>query len=134
MFYNGDAPFPQEMEARLSDAFRGGGSLPQSLQLDLTVKVYNIDKSANHPILARCESLLAFPCCSLRTSIPGFLQNCHIPWTTLRRNAPGVFGKKTAPHPRGLIVYFLYPHLGHTPFSFSSMPHRGQRSLVLPGS
>ena len=66
VFYNGDAPFPQEMEMKLSDAFReagrtkDGGSLPKSLQLDLTVKVYNINKSANHPILARCEPLLAY--------------------------------------------------------------------------
>ena len=45
---------------RLSDAFRDGGRLPQSLQLDLTVKVYNINKSANHPILAKCEPLLAY--------------------------------------------------------------------------
>ena len=51
---------------RLSDAFKTGGQtkdgagLPQSLQLDLTVKVYNINKSANHPILARCEPLLAY--------------------------------------------------------------------------
>ena len=66
VFYNGDAPFPQEAEMRLSDAFResgvtkDGGSLPQSLQLELTVRVYNINKSANHPILARCEPLLAY--------------------------------------------------------------------------
>ena len=66
VFYNGDAPFPQEAEMRLSDAFRNigrtkdGGSLPKSLQLDLTVKVYNINKSANPPILTRCEPLLAY--------------------------------------------------------------------------
>ena len=61
VFYNGDAPFPQEAEMRLSDAFgESGAGLPQPLQLDLTVKVYNINKSANHPILARCEPLLAY--------------------------------------------------------------------------
>ena len=66
VFYNGDAPFPQEAEMRLSDAFKTGGrtkdgtGLPSSLQLDLTVKVYNINKSAGHPILARCEPLLAY--------------------------------------------------------------------------
>ena len=66
VFYNGDAPFPQEAEMKLSDAFKTGGqtkdgtSLPSSLQLDLTVKVYNINKSANHPILTRCEPLLAY--------------------------------------------------------------------------
>lgn len=26
--------------------------------------------------------------------------------------------------------YFLYPHLGQTPFSFSAIPQRGQRSMV----
>ena len=66
VFYNGDAPFPQEAEMKLSDAFKESGrtkdgtSLPSSLQLDLTVKVYNINKTANHPILARCEPLLAY--------------------------------------------------------------------------
>ena len=61
VFYNGDAPFPQEAEMRLSDAFReSGAGLPQSMQLDLTVRVYNINKSANHPILAKCEPLLAY--------------------------------------------------------------------------
>ena len=66
VFYNGDAPFPQEAEMRLSDAFKTGGqtkdgtSLPSSLQMDLTVKVYNINKTANHPILAKCEPLLAY--------------------------------------------------------------------------
>ena len=66
VFYNGDAPFPQEAEMRRSDAFRESGrtndgtSLPSSLQLDLTVKVYNINKTANHPILAKCEPLLAY--------------------------------------------------------------------------
>ena len=61
VFYNGDAPFPQEAEMRLSDAFReSGAGLPQSLQLDLTVRVYNINKSANHPILGKCEPLLAY--------------------------------------------------------------------------
>ena len=57
VFYNGDAPFPQEAEMRLSDAFReSGAGLPHSMQLDLTVKVYNINKSANHPILGKCEA------------------------------------------------------------------------------
>ena len=61
VFYNGDAPFPQEAEMKLSDAFmESNAGLPCSLQLDLTVRVYNINKSANHPILARCEPLLAY--------------------------------------------------------------------------
>lgn len=62
VFYNGDAPFPQEAELHLSDAFKElrTTTLPESLQLDLTVKVYNINKAANHPILAKCEALLAY--------------------------------------------------------------------------
>ena len=27
--------------------------------------------------------------------------------------------------------FFLYPHFGHTPFSFKAMPHKGQRSTVV---
>ena len=66
VFYNGDAPFPQEAEMKLSDVFRehgqaaGGAVRLESLHLDLTVKVYNINKSANHPILTKCEPLLAY--------------------------------------------------------------------------
>ena len=30
--------------------------------------------------------------------------------------------------------YFVYPHLGHTPFSFSAIPHKGQRSIFFWGS
>ena len=30
------------------------------LSLDLTVKIYNINKNANHPILQKCEALLAY--------------------------------------------------------------------------
>ena len=64
VFYNGDDPFPQEKTMKLSDAFiklkDSKMNLPESLTLDLTVKVYNINRSANHPILKKCEALLAF--------------------------------------------------------------------------
>ena len=64
VFYNGDDPFPQEKTMRLSDAFiklkDSKLDLPDSLTLDLTVKVYNINRSAKHPILKKCEALLAF--------------------------------------------------------------------------
>lgn len=70
VFYNGDASFPKEKIMKLSDAFkpelknktltRSGIELPDSCFLDLTVKVYNVNKSANHQILAKCEPLLAF--------------------------------------------------------------------------
>ena len=66
VFYNGDAEFPQEKVMKLSDAFKdikespNLKDLPESLSLDLTVKVYNINKDANHPILKKCEALLAY--------------------------------------------------------------------------
>ena len=66
VFYNGDDAFPQEKIMRLSDAFKDIKhpsplkELPKSLSLDLTVKIYNINKNANHPILQKCEALLAY--------------------------------------------------------------------------
>ena len=71
VFYNGDDAFPQEKIMRLSDAFKDVNSiairqsvpektLPDTISLDLTVKIYNINKNANHPILQKCEALLAY--------------------------------------------------------------------------
>ena len=66
VFYNGDAAFPQEKIMKLSDAFKDVKEsspikeLPESISLDLTVKIYNINKAANHPILKKCEALLAY--------------------------------------------------------------------------
>ena len=66
VFYNGDEAFPQEKIVRLSDAFKdikhpsSLKELPKSLSLDLSVKIYNINKNANHPILQKCEALLAY--------------------------------------------------------------------------
>ena len=66
VFYNGDDAFPQEKIMRLSDAFKdikhpsSLKELPKSLSLDLSVKIYNINKEANHPILQKCEALLAY--------------------------------------------------------------------------
>ena len=66
VFYNGDDAFPQEKIMRLSDAFKdikhpsSLNELPKSLSLDLSVKIYNINKNANHPILQKCEALLAY--------------------------------------------------------------------------
>lgn len=62
VFYNGEAECPQEKIMKLSDAFKAldKTNIPQSLTLDLTVKVYNINKEANHPILQKCEALLAY--------------------------------------------------------------------------
>ena len=66
VFYNGDGAFPQEKIMRLSDAFKkikrttSLKDMPESLSLDLSVKIYNINKEANHPILQKCEALLAY--------------------------------------------------------------------------
>ncbi|WP_294429561.1 Rpn family recombination-promoting nuclease/putative transposase [uncultured Treponema sp.] len=66
VFYNGEDAYPQEKIMRLSDAFKeikqatNLKDLPESLSLDLTVKIYNINKNANHPILQKCEPLLAY--------------------------------------------------------------------------
>ena len=66
VFYNGDDAFPQEKIMRLSDAFKAIRQIsslkdmPESLSLDLSVKIYNINKNANHPILQKCEALLAY--------------------------------------------------------------------------
>jgi hypothetical protein len=66
VFYNGDAQFPKEKLIKLSDAFKNENDiatdkqLPKSLSLDLIVKVYNINKDADHPILRKCEALLAY--------------------------------------------------------------------------
>ena len=52
---------------RLSEAFKGlpknetGKSvLPNSLNLDLTVKIFNINYKENHPILEKCLALFAY--------------------------------------------------------------------------
>ena len=67
VFYNGDAPFPLEKEMRLSEAFKelpknknGTKNLPESLNLDLTVKIFNINYKENHPILEKCLALFAY--------------------------------------------------------------------------
>ena len=62
VFYNGDVAFPQEKVMKLSDAFKDikGADLPESISLDLIVKIYNINKAADHPILRKCEALLAY--------------------------------------------------------------------------
>ncbi|MBQ9205353.1 MAG: hypothetical protein IJ158_01410, partial [Treponema sp.] len=67
VFYNGDSPFPLEKTMRLSEAFKelpqnesGKSLLPNSLNLDLTVKIFNINYKENHPILTKCLALFAY--------------------------------------------------------------------------
>ena len=52
---------------RLSEAFKelpknesGAKNLPESLNLDLTVKIFNINYKENHPILEKCLALFAY--------------------------------------------------------------------------
>jgi hypothetical protein len=61
VLYNGSAPYPREDSIRLSDAFADVSSfgLAKGLppQLELTVKVYNINLGQNADVLARCKTL-----------------------------------------------------------------------------
>ncbi len=54
VFYNGREDYPAEQELKLSDAFKEPNS---DIQLDLKVKVFNINHSKSHDILNKCKSL-----------------------------------------------------------------------------
>ena len=62
VFYNGDEDFPKESEMKLSDAFKTfkGDETGQETNLELKVKVYNINMKENHPILLKCIALFAY--------------------------------------------------------------------------
>jgi hypothetical protein len=61
VLYNGTNPYPDECVLRLSDSFEKGAvpGLPEkeSPDLELTVKVYNINEGRNEPLVRRCEKL-----------------------------------------------------------------------------
>jgi hypothetical protein len=61
VLYNGADPYPDEDTLKLSNAFEDPSSLgfPQDRlpDLELTVKVYNINQGHNEPIVRRCETL-----------------------------------------------------------------------------
>jgi predicted transposase/invertase (TIGR01784 family) len=54
VLYNGDAEYPDRAELRLSDAFKEA-DIPELLEL--TVRVYNINRGRNKEILQRSKSL-----------------------------------------------------------------------------
>jgi len=54
VFYNGRDDYPLEQEMKLSDAFK---ELNPDIQLELKVKIFNINHSKNHEILSKCKTL-----------------------------------------------------------------------------
>jgi predicted transposase YdaD len=59
VLYNGDAPYPDHKEMRLSEAFKDAEDLKLNaeLPLELVVQVYNINQGHNAGILKKCEAL-----------------------------------------------------------------------------
>jgi hypothetical protein len=61
VLYNGTAPYPDEKVLKLSDSYKDlqelGFSKEDHIFLELTVKVYNINKGHNGPIVERCKTL-----------------------------------------------------------------------------
>jgi hypothetical protein len=64
VLYNGTAPYPDEAVLRLSDSFEDGASLgiPQEAvpNLELVVRVYNINNGHNEAMIRRCERLRGY--------------------------------------------------------------------------
>ena len=54
VFYNGLEDYPESTMLKLSDAFM---TKPDTLPLELDVKVYNINKSKGSEVLSRCKTL-----------------------------------------------------------------------------
>jgi hypothetical protein len=61
VLYNGEEPYPEKSEVRLSGAFKSmeGLKLPQdgSVSLELVAQVYNINHGCNKELLKKCETL-----------------------------------------------------------------------------
>jgi hypothetical protein len=61
VLYNGTKPYPDQSTLKLSDAFKDAsglrGTLPAAPELELTVKVYNINKGHNADIVRKCGKL-----------------------------------------------------------------------------
>ncbi|PIE99141.1 MAG: hypothetical protein CR988_00075 [Treponema sp.] len=54
VFYNGEADYPAEKTLKLSDAFLDKN---KDITLELAVKVFNINKDKNNPLLKKCKRL-----------------------------------------------------------------------------
>jgi hypothetical protein len=64
VLYNGVAPYPGQAELRLSDAFEAGDNLvipgAAGPNLELLVRVYNINPGYNDGMVGRCEKLAGY--------------------------------------------------------------------------
>jgi hypothetical protein len=63
VLYNGAAPYPDQAELKLSEAYEDPGSLgirQEGPALELAVKVYNINAGHNERILGSCETLKGY--------------------------------------------------------------------------
>jgi hypothetical protein len=64
VLYNGSKPYPERETLRLSDAFEDTGEIKgaggDAPELDLMVKVYNINEGYNGELVRRCESLRGY--------------------------------------------------------------------------
>ena len=64
VFYNGTAPYPEEETLKLSDAFFNSGAFGFGLEpppnLELIVKVYNINYQKNERLMRNCETLRGY--------------------------------------------------------------------------
>ena len=54
VFYNGEEPYPSDKTLKLSDAFIERGT---ETNLELTVKVININRQNRHPVLENCKTM-----------------------------------------------------------------------------
>jgi len=59
VLYNGTAPFPDRKTMRLSDAYEHVEGYKE-INLELEVKVYNINEGRNAETVARCEELRGY--------------------------------------------------------------------------
>ncbi|GHV92022.1 hypothetical protein AGMMS50268_25250 [Spirochaetia bacterium] len=57
VLYNGTAPYPDQRTLKLSDTFIKPGGAARPVDLELTVKVYNINTGHNEGILKKSEEL-----------------------------------------------------------------------------
>lgn len=63
VLYNGTAPYPDEKILKLSDSFHDPvelGLAKGDIALELQVKVYNINRGHNDPIIRRCKTLASY--------------------------------------------------------------------------
>ena len=61
VFYNGKADYPREKTLRLSDSyFKNNFPGTENFPLELSVKVININKCKNHPVLKKCSAMAGY--------------------------------------------------------------------------